>query len=72
MNDQVLPPLVDDTRFASLSALKAAHAEQLQRRRAGGETPELLDKVWSVVFTPDGQTLASSSIDGTIRLWAVP
>ena len=26
-------------------------------------------KVYAVAFSPDGQTLASYSLDGTIRLW---
>ena len=29
------------------------------------------DRVWAVTFSPDGQTLASGSIDGTVRLWNV-
>jgi predicted deacylase len=30
------------------------------------------DKVWSVAFSPDGHTLASTSRDATVRLWSVP
>jgi len=28
-------------------------------------------RVWSIAFAPDGQTLASASLDGTIRFWDV-
>jgi hypothetical protein len=27
--------------------------------------------VWSVIFSPNGDSLASSSDDGTVRLWSV-
>ena len=33
--------------------------------------PPLFSSVWSVAFSPDGTTLASSSWDGTVLLWDV-
>ncbi len=40
---------------------------------ASGECIEILDEhdqaVWSVAFSPDGSTLASTSAEGTIRRW---
>ncbi len=29
------------------------------------------DRVFSVTFSPDGQILASGSLDNTIKLWSV-
>ncbi|MBK9715198.1 MAG: WD40 repeat domain-containing protein [Kouleothrix sp.] len=54
MNDQIAPPLADEAAFASLAALKAAHADLLQRRRAGPETPALLDDIATLVRRGQG------------------
>ncbi|MFM6754395.1 MAG: WD40 repeat domain-containing protein, partial [Dolichospermum sp.] len=27
------------------------------------------DSVWSLAYSPDGQTLASGSLDNTIKIW---
>jgi len=40
-------------------------AGQLQRRVLGGHASD----VTSVAFAPDSKTLASASLDGTVKLW---
>ncbi|HEY9887833.1 MAG TPA: TIR domain-containing protein [Candidatus Obscuribacterales bacterium] len=50
-----------------LSALQQTLFWVQERNRLEGHT----GTVWQVAFSPDGQTLASVSADGNIRLWAL-
>ena len=34
--------------------------------------PAHLDKILSLTFSPDGRYLATSSADGTVKLWGIP
>ncbi|MCX5166153.1 trypsin-like peptidase domain-containing protein [Streptomyces sp. NBC_00264] len=54
---------ISPTREAT-SSLYAAAALPLRNRLTSGGAP-----VYSVVFSPDGKTLATDSDDGTVRLW---
>src|SRR5262245_21030929 len=45
MSDETALGTDEATTFPSLAALKAAHAELAQRRRAGAETAALLDDI---------------------------
>src|SRR4051812_7737835 len=41
----------------------AVHVERVIRAHSA--------EVWGVAFSPDSQTLATSSVDGTVKLWRV-
>jgi WD40 repeat protein len=63
----------DGTRVAStgkgplIRILDASDGEQVLALGGHGDT------ILSIAYSPDGNTLASGSIDGTIRIWrAVP
>jgi WD40 repeat protein len=49
MSEQTATPSTDQSAFAALAALKAAHADLTQRRRASPEPPTLLDDIAAFV-----------------------
>ena len=59
-------------RFLHPSSFNLAYASLLNSRQANAERNQLKgheDRVYSVAFSPDGNTLVSGSGDNTVRLW---
>jgi len=55
------------THIRVVTALQHALYQVIERNRLEGHS----DRVMSVVFSPDGKTLASGSDDNTIKLWSL-
>ncbi|MBD2576287.1 hypothetical protein [Oscillatoria sp. FACHB-1406] len=54
-----------DTRLKVLTVLEQALYGTLERNRLEGHS----DVVWGVCFSPDGQRIATASLDRTVKVW---